>query len=39
MHPHIETWGSILRLYGSKMSESFLKIDNQVIICVEQNKN
>ena len=27
MHPHIETWGSILRLYGSKMAESYLKVN------------
>ena len=26
MHPHIETWGSILRLYSSKMAESYLKV-------------
>ena len=24
MHPHINTWGSLLRLYGSKMTESYL---------------
>lgn len=26
MHPHIQTWGSMLRLYGSKMAESYLKV-------------
>ena len=29
MHSHIETWGSMLRLYGSRMAESFLKMENQ----------
>jgi hypothetical protein len=29
MHPHIETWGSMLRLYGSRMAESFLKMENK----------
>ena len=29
MHPHIDTWGSMLRLYGSRMAESFLKMENQ----------
>ena len=34
MHPHIQTWGSMLRLYGSKMAESYLK----VIYLLTQNK-
>jgi hypothetical protein len=25
MHPHVQTWGSILRLYGSKMNEPLLE--------------
>ncbi len=25
MHPHVQTWGSILRLYGSRVAESYLK--------------
>lgn len=29
MHPHIQTWGSMLRLYGSKLEESFLKMENE----------
>jgi hypothetical protein len=28
MHPHIQTWGSMLRLYGSQMPESYLKMEN-----------
>lgn len=28
MHPHIQTWGSMLRLYGPKMVESYLKQSN-----------
>jgi hypothetical protein len=29
MHPHIQTWGSILRLYGSKMDDSLLNSENE----------
>ena len=39
MHPHIQTWGSMLRLYGSRMEESYLKPDGKVryhILRVEQ---
>jgi len=31
MHPHINTWGSLLRLYGSKMTESYLN-GNPVVL-------
>jgi hypothetical protein len=30
MHPHINTWGSMLRLYGTKMAETYLNIENKV---------
>ena len=30
MHPHIQTWGSMLRLYDSKLLETFQN-DEQVI--------
>lgn len=29
MHPHVQTWGSILRLYGSRVAESYLKNENE----------
>lgn len=33
MHPHIQTWGSMLRLYDSKLLESF-KSEEQVNDCL-----
>lgn len=29
MHPHIQTWGSILRLYGSRMDETTARNENE----------
>ena len=29
MHPHVQTWGSILLLYGSRVAESYLKNENE----------
>jgi microprocessor complex subunit DGCR8 len=29
MHPHVQTWGSILRLYGSRVAESYLKNETE----------
>jgi hypothetical protein len=34
MHPHVQTWGGILRLYGSRVAESYLKMDGN-----DDNKN
>lgn len=35
MHPHVQTWGGILRLYGSRVAESYLKMD----VNDDNNKN
>ena len=39
MHPHIQTWGSILRLYGSKVEDSLLNDETENSDCKKNNEN